>query len=155
MSSEQNLCSMPHDKVIETLNGLIVELNTCLIQYSSKYNKQYIISMLHKIGVSPTTIDTINSIEIKEYRPLFFAQHNDLCKELDNKARSRYTSSIQLIIDMLTREKQRFEKMKEAELQQRAIAEQKKGNEIQKRALYVSIVAIIISLLSLVVAFFK
>ena len=145
---------MPHDKVIETLNGLIVELNACLMG-NRKCNKIDIIHKLINTGVSAETISAVQGIDVTEYTPSYLASYCAEFKKYDDNAHSRYTSSIQLIIDVLTREKQRFEKMKEADLQQRAIAEQKKGNEIQKRALYVSIAAIIISLLSLVVAFFK
>ena len=144
----------PKDKT-KLLSKLIIQVKSCLTQESNRCDKDYIVRELHKIGVSRTTIDAINNIKTREYTPSHLAQYCAEYKEYDNNVRAEYVSSVNSIIDMLTREKQRFEKMKEAELQQRAIAEQKKGNEIQKRALYVSIVAIIISLLSLVVAFFK
>lgn len=66
-----------------------------------------------------------------------------------------YLQGVKNTIDILQAERDRHKRLMDDEAQKLAIEEQKRGNRIQKKALYVSIVAITISLVSLVVAICK
>ena len=76
-------------------------------------------------------------------------------KEAARITSETYLQGVKNTIDILQAERDRHKRLMDDEAQKLAIEEQKRGNRIQKKALYVSIVAITISLVSLVVAICK
>ncbi len=138
---------MTREETIKKLDELIATLCNCREQYTNLHTiEQRIFSTLDQLPVSASTRSSIRNIDItvdKSYSSIegYKAEH-------DKK-------TITAMIDILNREKMAQQQAAQEETQKIAIEEQKKGNQIQKNALYVSIVAIIISLASMIVAICK
>ena len=155
---------MTHEEAIKALDKLIVYLNGCILQKNITLNtKRYIIDCLERIGINNTIINTINSIGIKENAFSFLAQYNPEIAEHEKQTYEKNRQAIQSILNILTLEKARFveeearqraieEQEKNIKLQEAAIAEQKKGNDIQNRALWLSAIATIASVIATVIS---
>ena len=161
---------MTHEETIEALNNLIVYLNSALLDVKlSRYSKDNVIGKLREINVSNTTIQSIAKIEIEEYNSNSLSHYVMEMQHLEKERIERNKHSIQSMIDILKVEQERHkreldfeaqqrtieEQKKNIELQQVALTEQKKGNKIMTWTLWTSVVAIIIALISLIVAICK
>ena len=158
---------MTHEETIKALDKLIVYLNACVVKKDiTKETKYYVINSLPKDGISNTIIPAINSIEIRECVLSFLADYNSDFRKHDNEIFEKNKTAICSVIDILTIEKERIERLvdnkereraneeqrKNAELQQKTLAEQKKSNEIQYKAFWCSIVATIASIIATIVS---
>lgn len=161
---------MTHEETIRALDNLIVYLNSAILEVKlSRYFKDNVIAKLREINVSNTTLQAIANIEIEEYDSKSLSHYVMEMQHLEKERIERNKQSIQSIIDILTKEQEWHKQIliqaekqitllidkKNLELQETAIAEQKKGNKIQYKAYVCSIVAIAIALVSLIVAIYK
>ena len=161
---------MTHEETIRALDELIVYLNNCIVQRNiSEQTKKYVIKELTQIGISNTTIQTVACVKIKEMAFGFFAEYNSDFKTYKTEVFDNNKKKILSIINIITAEKEKQESFveedarqraieeqrKNLELQEKAIAEQKKGNQIQYKAYLCSIFAMLIALVSLIVAICK
>ena len=153
----QSLCSMTPEETIKKLDKLIKQLNGCILQnLDIGFIKNYVIKELNNIAVSLSTINTIDGISIKDYY-----RNNDLArqyygtKEYKKMAQEEYKATIESMIRILQQEREAQVQAKQDEAQKLAFEEQKKGNAIQHRAYWCSIIATIISLIALIVAVCK
>ncbi len=161
---------MTHQETIRALDELIVYLKSALLDVKlSRYFKDNVIRRLREINVSNTTIQSIANIEIEEYNSNPFSHYVMEMQHLEKERIERNKHSIQSMIDILKVEQERHkreldfeaqqrtieEQKKNIELQQVALTEQKKGNKIMTWTLWTSVVAIIIALISLIVAICK
>ena len=110
---------------------------------------------LKKIGVSPSTINSIRSIEIEDFSRNHLARQYYGSQEYEKMEKNAYTSTISTMINILKQEREAQVQAKQDEAQKLAFEEQKKGNAIQHRAYWCSIIATIISLIALIVAVCK
>jgi hypothetical protein len=151
---------MTHEEAIRALDKLIVYLNSALLDVKlSRYFKDNLIGKLKEINVSNTTIQSIAKIEIEEYNSNSLSHYVMDLQHLEKERIERNKQSIQSMIDILKVEQERHKQMvieeekqkameeqtKNLELQERAIAEQKKGNRIMTWTLWATAVGIIIS----------
>lgn len=161
---------MTHEETIKALDNLIVYLKACIVKKDitkeTKYYVNYVINSLPKDGISNTIIPTINSIEIRECVLSFLADYNSDYRKHYNEIFEKNKTAICSVIDILTIEKERIERLvdnkereraneeqrKNAELQQKTLAEQKKSNEIQYKAFWCSIIATIASIIATIVS---
>lgn len=161
---------MTHQETIRALDELIVYLKSALLDVKlSRYFKDNVIRRLREINVSNTTIQSIANIEIEEYNSNSLSHYVMEMQHLEKERIERNKHSIQSMIDILKVEQERHkreldfeaqqrtieEQKKNIELQQVALTEQKKGNKIMTWTLWTSVVAIIIALISLIVAICK
>lgn len=161
---------MTHEETKKALDKLIIYLNSAIGEVKlSRYFKDNVIGKLREINVSNATMQAIAKIEIKEYNSNSLSHYVMDLKHLENKRIEGNKQSIQSMIDILTKEQEWHKEIliqaekqitllidkKNLELQETAIAEQKKGNKIQYKAYVCSIVAIAIALVSLIVAIYK
>ena len=161
---------MTHQETIRALDELIVYLKSALLDVKlSRYFKDNVIRRLREINVFNTTIQSIANIEIEEYNSNSFSHYVMEMQHLEKERIERNKHSIQSMIDILKVEQERHkreldfeaqqrtieEQKKNIELQQVALTEQKKGNKIMTWTLWTSVVAIIIALISLIVAICK
>ena len=161
---------MTHEETVRALDELIVYLNSALLDVKlSRYFKDNIIGKLREINVSNATMLAISNIEIEEYNSNTLSHYVMEMQHLEKERFEKNKQSIQSIIDILKVEQghhkreldfeaqQRTieEQKKNIELQQVTITEQKKGNRIMTWTLWASVVAIIIALISLIVAICK
>ena len=161
---------MTHEETIRALDKLIVYLNSAILEVKlSRYFKDNVIAKLREINVSNTTLQAVANIEIEEYNSNSLSHYVMEMQHLEKERIERNKHSIQSMINILQEEKGRLKRImddeaqkeaikkdaKNLELQEKAIAEQKKGNKIQYKAYVCSIVAIAIALVSLIVAIYK
>ena len=147
---------MTHEETIDILDNLIIALNgQSAFRTNLTRTKNYIIEELHKTSVSSATINAILGIKVKEYTPNSLAQYCLDLQDFEKRDIEEYKSTLQSIINVLTEERERLKKILNEEVQQQAIEEQKNGNKIQYKAYICSIVAIVIALISLLVAIYK
>ena len=138
---------MTREETIKKLDELIATLCNCRGQYTNLHTiEQRIFKTLDQLPVSASTRSSIRNIDItvdKSYSSIegYKAEH-------DKK-------TIAAMIDILHREKAAQQQAAQEETQKIAIEEQKKGNAIQHRAYWCSIIATIISLIALIVAVCK
>ena len=143
---------MTREETIKKLDELIAYLNSCRGQRINRFGiESKIHSTLNGLPISASTRSAIanvrSSVDMSN-EVLRLSSIEALSAEYDKKA-------IVAMIDILSSEKNEQTQAMQEEMQKTAIEEQKKGNQIQRNALYVSIVAIIISLVSLAVAICK
>ena len=149
---------MTHEETIKALEELIVNLNSAILEVKlSRHFKDNVIRKLREINVSSTTINTIANIEIEEYNSNSLSHYVMELQHLEKERIERNKLSIQSMIEILTVEKVRFveeearqkaieEQTKNLEMQEMAIAEQKKGNRIMIWTLWATAIGIIISI---------
>ena len=112
---------------------------------------------LKEINVSNTTIQSIAKIEIEEYNSNSLSHYVMDLQHLEKERIERNKQSIQSMIDILSAERARFveeeahqrsieEQTKNLKMQEKAIAEQKKGNRIMTWTLWATAIGIIISI---------
>ena len=158
---------MTHEETIRSLDELIVNLNSAILEVKlSRYFKDNVIGKLREINVSNATMQAIAKIEIKEYNSNSLSHYVMELQHLEKDRIERNKQSIQSMIDILKVEKERHkqilieeekqkaieEQTKNLELQERAIAVQKESNRISKRALLFSAVATIASVIATVIS---
>lgn len=161
---------MTHEETIDILDTLLVSLNgQCFLRTNLVSIQKNIVDTLYETSVSNTVLNAILGIAVAEYTSNHLARYSSAFYELERKELEEYHKSLKTMINILQEERERLkrimdeENQKEAmkkeaknlELQETAIAEQKKGNQIQYKAYICSIVAIVIALVSLVVAICK
>jgi hypothetical protein len=156
---------MTHEETIRALDELIVFLNRINTEKDLPYNLvDNIISQLRGMDVSNTTIRAIANIKIARTGslPQYCAELLHLEQEKENRNRR----SIQSMIEILKVEQERHkqilieeekqkaieEQTKNLELQEKAIAEQKKGNRIMTWTLWASGIATIASVIATVIS---
>ena len=152
---------MTHQETIKALDELIVYLNSALLDVKlSRYSKDNVIGKLREINVSNTTIQSIAKIEIEEYNSNSLSHYVMDLQHLEKERIERNKHSIQSMINILQEERGRFKRImddeaqkeaikkdaKNLELQEKAIAEQKKGNRIMTWTLWATAIGIIISI---------
>ena len=152
---------MTHEEAIKALDELIVYLNSTILDTKlSRYSKDNVIGKLREINVSNTTIQSIAKIEIEEYNSNSLSHYVMDLQHLEKERIERNKHSIQSMIDILQEERGRLKRImddeaqkeaikkdaKNLELQEKAIAEQKKGNRIMTWTLWVTAIGIIISI---------
>lgn len=148
---------MTREETINKLDSLITQLNGFLVRSKDLRNiKHNVVMVLNKIPASTATINSIARMDIKDY-----SRNNDLArqyygaKEYDKMAQEDYKATIESMIRILQQEREAQVQAKQDEAQKLAFEEQKKGNAIQHRAYWCSIIATIISLIALIVAVCK
>jgi hypothetical protein len=161
---------MTHEETIKALDKLIAYLNSAILEVKlSRHFKDNVIRRLREINISNATINTVANIEIEEYNSNSLSHYVMELQHLEKDRIERNKQSIQSMIDILKVEQERHkreldfeaqqrtieEQKKNIELQQVALTEQKKGNKIMTWTLWTSVVAIIIALISLIVAICK
>ena len=161
---------MTHEETIRELDNLMVYLNSAILEVKlSRHFKDNVIRKLREINVSNATIYAVANIEIEEYNSNSLSHYVMEMQHLEKERIERNKHSIQSMIDILKVEQEQHKQIlieaekqitllidkKNLELQETAIAEQKKGNKIQYKAYVCSIVAIAIALISLIVAIYK
>ena len=152
---------MTHKEAIKALDKLIVYLNSAILEVKlSRYSKDNVIAKLREINVSNATIQSIAKIEIEEYNSNSLSHYVMDLQHLEKERIERNKHSIQSMIDILQEERGRFKRImddeaqkeaikkdaKNLELQEKAIAEQKKGNRIMTWTLWATAIGIIISI---------
>ena len=140
---------------------MIVYLNSAILEVKlSRYSKDNVIAKLREINVSNATIQSIAKIEIEEYNSNSLSHYVMDLQHLEKERIERNKHSIQSMIDILQEERGRFKRImddeaqkeaikkdaKNLELQEKAIAEQKKGNRIMTWTLWATAIGIIISI---------
>ena len=158
---------MTHQETIRALDELIVYLKSALLDVKlSRYFKDNVIRRLREINVSNTTIQSIANIEIEEYNSNSLSHYVMEMQHLEKERIERNKQSIQSMIDILKVEQERHkrilieeekqkaieEQTKNLELQEKAIAEQKKGNRIMTWTLWASGIATIASVIATVIS---
>ena len=152
---------MTHEEAIKALDKLIVYLNSALLDVKlSRYSKDNVIGKLREINVSNTTIQSIAKIEIEEYNSNSLSHYVMDLQHLEKERIERNKHSIQSMINILKEERGGLKRImddeaqkeaikkdaKNLELQEKAIAEQKKGNRIMTWTLWATAIGIIISI---------
>ena len=152
---------MTHEEAIKALDELIVYLNSTILDTKlSRYSKDNVIGKLREINVSNTTIQSIAKIEIEEYNSNSLSHYVMDLQHLEKERIERNKHSIQSMINILQEERGGLKRImddeaqkeaikkdaKNLELQEKAIAEQKKGNRIMTWTLWVTAIGIIISI---------
>ena len=148
---------MTREETINKLDSLITQLNGFLVRSKDLRNiKHNVVMVLNEIPASTATINSIARMDIKDY-----SRNNDLArqyygdKEYKKMAQEDYKATIESMIRILQHEREAQVQAKQDEAQKLAFEEQKKGNAIQHRAYWCSIIATIISLIALIVAVCK
>lgn len=152
---------MTHQETIRALDELIVYLKSALLDVKLSRNfKDNVIRRLREINVSNTTMYTVANIEIEDYNSNSLSHYVMDLQHLEKERIERNKQSIQSIIDILTKEQEWHKQIliqaekqitllidkKNLELQETAIAEQKKGNRIMIWTLWATAVGITISI---------
>lgn len=152
---------MTHQETIRALDELIVYLKSALLDVKlSRYFKDNVIRRLREINVSNTTMYTVANIEIEEYNSNSLSHYVMEMQHLEKERIERNKQSIQSMIDILKVEQERHKRIlieeekqrillidkKNLKMQERAIAEQNKGNRIMIWTLWATAVGIIISI---------
>lgn len=163
MSSVQSLCNMTHEDAIKRLDAVIVEVRTYYTPVSNERDAEQDGERIRAMALK-ALIDVGASNRIQAVvKDIYFGRDSDGLNvrflhdvaAVQRQTAETYMLGVKNIIDILQTERERHQRILDDETQKIAIEEQKKGNQIQKNALYVSVIAIIISLLSLVVAICK
>ena len=149
---------MTHQETIRALDELIVYLKSALLDVKLSRNlKDNVIRRLREINISNTTMYTVANIEIEDYNSNSLSHYVMEMQHLEKERIERNKHSIQSMIDILSAERARFveeeahqraieEQTKNLKMQERAIAEQKKGNRIMIWTLWATAIGIIISI---------
>lgn len=133
---------MTHDKIINSLDSLIAQLNSFLVKNVNLWHlKDNIVMELKKIGVSPSTINSIRSIEIEDFSRNHLARQYYGGQKYEEMEKNAYTSTISTMINILKQEREAQVQAMQEEAQQKALKEQKKGNWIQIATLIFSALA--------------
>lgn len=146
---------MTHIEIIESLNELITELNSCLAQGNRKCDKITIIQILREIGVSTITINAINNINLPENLPNSLFRYVSEYKDRYNDAINEYKFSVQVIINILQEERDTHIQAMQEEVQKENIEQQKRSNRIQIWTLICSIVAALAALYPIIESLIK
>ena len=159
---------MTHEETIRALDGVIVYLNRFVTTKNLPYNLiEEVVRNLKGMDISSITIRNVANINIENPTSLssFCMDLHHLEVERQNNNRTAIQSIISILKTeqeqhkqiLIEEEKQKAieEQTKNLELQEKAIAEQKKGNQIQYKAYLCSIFAMLIALVSLIVAICK
>lgn len=156
---------MTHEETIRALDGVIVYLNRINTEKDLPYRLvDDIISRLKGMDISNTTIRAISNIKIESTGslPQYCAELLHFEQEKQNRNRRSIKSMIEILkVEqernkqiLLEEEKQKAieEQTKNLELQEKAIAEQKKGNRIMTWTLWASGIATIASVIATVIS---
>lgn len=140
---------MTRKETIEKLDELIAYLNSCRGRDIDRFNFEHKVhSTLKGLPISATTRSAIvnvrASVDVSK-DVLISSSVEAFSSELDKK-------TIIAMIDILKGEKDAQNQAMQDEMQKVALEEQRKGNVIQYRAFWCSIIATIISLMALIVA---
>ena len=135
---------MTHDKTIKSLDSLITQLNGFLVRSTDlRHLKDNLVMELNKISVSPSTINSIKRIEIKDYS----SRGNDLArqyygaKEYEKMEREDYKATIESMISILKQERETQVQAMQDKAQRENLAQQKRSNWIQIATLIFSALA--------------
>lgn len=149
---------MTHDKTIKSLDSLITQLNGLLVRSTDlRHLKDNLVMELNKISVSPSTINSIKRIEIKDYS----SRGNDLArqyygaKEYEKMEREDYKATIESMISILKQEREAQVQAMQDEAQKENLAQQKRSNKIQIWTLICSIVAALAALYPIIESLIK
>ena len=143
---------MTRKETIEKLDELIAYLNSCIGRGVTLFSIEHKVhSTLKGLPISATTRSAIVNVRAS------VDVSKDVLKYSSVDAVGAEHDMIVIVemINILNREKDAQNQAMQDEMHKVALEEQRKGNQIQKYALYVSIFAIIISLVSLVVSICK
>ena len=143
---------MTRKETIEKLDELIAYLNSCKGRDIDRFNFEHKVhSTLKGLPISATTRSAIvnvrASVDVSK-DVLKSSSVEAFSSELDKK-------TIIAMIDILKGEKDAQNQAMQDELQKVALEEQRKGNVIQYRAFWCSIIATIISIIALIVSIIK
>jgi hypothetical protein len=142
---------MTHDKIINSLDSLIAQLNSFLLKNVNLWHlKNNIVMELKKIGVSPSTINSIRSIEIEDFSRNHLARQYYGSQEYEKMEKNAYTSTISTMINILKQEREAQVRAMQDEAQKENLAQQKRSNKIQIWTLICSIVAALAALYPIV-----
>lgn len=142
---------MTHDKIINSLDSLIAQLNSFLVKNVNLWHlKDNIVMELKKIGVSPSTINSIRSIEIEDFSRNHLARQYYGSQEYEKMEKNAYTSTISTMINILKQEREAQVQAMQDEAQKENLAQQKRSNKIQIWTLICSIVAALAALYPIV-----
>ena len=143
---------MTHKETIKKLDELIAYLNSCRGRDIDCFNfEQKIFSSLKDFPISASTRSAICNIRasVAPSRDSVFSM------SLEGIISEQNNNTIVALIDILNREKNEQTQAMQDEMQKVALKEQRKGNAIQYRAFWCSIVATIISIIALIVSIIK
>lgn len=140
---------MTRKETIKKLDELIAYLNSCIGRGVTLFSIEHKVhSTLKGLPISATTRSAIvnvrASVDVSKDE-LISSSVEVFSSELDKK-------TIIAMIDILKGEKDAQNQAMQDEMQKVALEEQRKGNVIQYRAFWCSIIATIISLMALIVA---
>ena len=142
---------MTHDKIINSLDSLIAQLNSFLVKNVNLWHlKDNIVMELKKIGVSPSTINSIRSIEIEDFSRNHLARQYYGWQKYEEMEKNAYTSTISTMINILKQEREAQVQAMQDEAQKENLAQQKRSNKIQIWTLICSIVAALAALYPIV-----
>lgn len=140
---------MTREETIKKLDSLITQLNGFLVRSTDlRHLKDNLVMELNKISVSPSTINSIKRIEIKDYS----SRGNDLARryygadkygEMEKEA---YNVTISSMISILKQEREAQVQAMQDKAQKENLAQQKRSNRIQLWTLGFSIVAALAAL---------
>lgn len=139
---------MTRKEIIEKLDELIAYLNSCRGRDIDRFNFEHKVhSTLKGLPISATTRSAIVNVRasVDVSRDVKYSSVEAFSSELDKK-------TIITMINILKDEKDAQNQAMQDEMQKVALEEQRKGNVIQNRAFWCSIIATIISLMALIVA---
>ena len=139
---------MTRKETIEKLDELIAYLNSCWGRDIDHFNFEHKVhSTLKGLPISATTRSAIVNVRasVDVSRDVKYSSVEAFSSELDKK-------TIIAMIDILKDEKDAQNQAMQDEMQKVALEEQRKGNVIQYKAFWCSIIATIISLMALIVA---
>lgn len=147
---------MTHDKIINSLDSLIAQLNSFLVKNVNLWHlKDNIVMELKKIGVSPSTINSIRSIEIEDFSRNHLARQYYGSQEYEKMEKNAYTSTISTMINILKQEREAQVQAMQDEAQKENLAQQKRSNKIQIWTLICSIVAALAALYPIIESLIK
>lgn len=156
---------MTHAEAIQKLDAAIAHVRTYNTSVTSEkdaeqngeYIKQIALRVLQEVGAPMSIQQSVDD--------LFFGREDRTgmnfnvaafgFKEASRITSETYLQGVQNTIDILQAERDRHKRLMDDEAQKLAFEEQKKGNAIQHRAYWCSIIATIISLIALIVAVCK
>ena len=143
---------MTREETIKKLDELIAYLNSCRGRDIDRFNfEQKILSSLKDFPISASTRSAIYNIRasVAPSRDSVFSM------SLEGIISEQNNNTIVALIDILNTEKNEQTQAMQDEMQKVALEEQRKGNAIQYRAFWCSIVATIISIIALIVSIIK
>jgi hypothetical protein len=147
---------MTHDKIINSLDSLIAQLNSFLVKNVNLWHlKDNIVMELKKIGVSPSTINSIRSIEIEDFSRNHLARQYYGGQKYEDMEKNAYTSTISTMINILKQEREAQVQAMQDEAQKENLAQQKRSNRIQIWTLICSIVAALAALYPIIESLIK